>query len=135
MTGTPQAYQFVPAVSAVGMLVLAMFWFVSWWVFVPVMVVENAGAIAGFGRSRRLTKGHRWEIFGIVVLVFVANAACSYVVGTIGRSGVVATAALLNVVLVLAFATLSSVLNAVGYYALRAEKERFGLGDLARIFE
>ena len=56
-------------------------------------------------------------------------------VALIGGFGAVATATLLNVVAALAFSALSSVLTAVGYYALRAEKEGFGLADLARVFD
>jgi hypothetical protein len=133
--GGPGLFRFIPLASVIIMLAIAVFWLVNWWVLVPAMVVENAGPVAGLRRSRRLTKGHRWEIFGIVILVFVVQLACGVVVGMIGRSGIVATATLLNVVLALALTTLSSVLNAVGYYALRAEKESFGLGDLAPIFE
>jgi hypothetical protein len=134
-TGVLGLFRFVPLASVIVMLVLATYWFVGWWVFVPAMVVENVGSVAGFRRSRALTKGHRWGIFGIILLVFIANLACTLAIGFIAQSGIVATATLLNVVFALAFTTLSSVLNAVGYYALRAEKESFGLDDLARIFE
>jgi hypothetical protein len=125
----------VSLVAVIGVFALAMWVFVSWWVFVPAIVTENAGPMACFGRSRRLTKGHRWGILGIVLLVFVTNLASSLVIGMIGQAGAVATAALLNVVVALAFSALSSVLTAVGYYALRAEKEGFGLADLARVFD
>jgi len=115
--------------------VSALFLFVTWWVFVPSIVVENAGPAACFRRSRLLTKGHRWGILGIVMVVFVANFGCSVVIAFIGHSGAIATAALLNVVVALAFTAFSSVLTAVGYYALRAEKEGFDLADLAPIFD
>lgn len=135
LTGQGPGAGVVSLGAALGVLVLAMYLFVSWWVFVPAIVVESAGPVACFGRSRRLTKGHRGGIFGIVLLVFAANFGCSIAVGVIGQSGAVATAALLNVVVALAFSALSSVLTTVGYYALRAEKENFGLGDLGRVFE
>ena len=121
--------------AAVAVLVVVLFVFVTWWVFVPSIVVEKAGPLACFRRSRLLTKGHRWGILGIVLLVFLANFGCSIVIHLIGLSGAVATAALLNVVVALAFTAFSSVLTAVGYYALRAEKEGFGITDLAQIFD
>ncbi|HVT53943.1 MAG TPA: hypothetical protein VHE77_20355 [Dongiaceae bacterium] len=125
----------VSIMAALGVIGLALFLFVTLWVFVPSIVVEDAGPIGCFRRSRVLTKGHRWGIVGIAVLVFLANFLCSIVISLIGHSGAVATAALLNVVVGLAFTALSSVLTAIGYYALRAEKEGYGLGDLARVFE
>jgi uncharacterized membrane protein YhaH (DUF805 family) len=125
----------VSALVGLGVLVVGMFLSVTWWVFVPAIVVENAGPVASFGRSRRLTKGHRWSILGIMLLVLLANLGCSIVVGLVGHVGAVLTAMLLNIVVMLAFFALSAVLNAVGYYALRAEKEGFGRADLARIFD
>lgn len=134
-TGQAPNMSAISAAASLGVIVLAMSLFVRWWVFVPVIVAEHAAARAAFRRSRALTKGHRWGILGIVLLVFIANLACSIVIGMIGEFGAIATAALLNVVLALAFTALSSVLTAVGYYVLRAEKEGFGLPDLARIFD
>ncbi len=45
---------------------------VMWSVAVPALVLERSGVIGAFGRSRRLTKGHRWSIFGMFLLLFVA---------------------------------------------------------------
>lgn len=134
-TGQGFSIAVVSAAAAIGVLGVGMFLIVTWWVFVPAIVVENAGPVACFRRSRFLTKGHRWSIFGILLLVFLANFGCSIVVAVIAQFGAIATAALLNVVVALAFSALSSVLTAVGYYALRAEKESFGPGDLARAFD
>jgi hypothetical protein len=124
----------IGAIATLGVLVLALFLFAVLWVFVPAIVVENAGPLACLGRSRRLTKGHRWGILGIMLLVLLANVLCSIVIGMIARFGMIATGALLNAALALAFTALSAVLTAVGYYALRAEKENFGVADLARVF-
>lgn len=118
-----------------GLGALVVFLLCLWWVFVTAMVAENLGPIASFGRSRRLTKGHRWGILGILIVVILANFLCSLVIGELLLAGAVATATLLNVVVALIFTVLSAVLSAVGYYALRAEKENFGLADLARVFD
>jgi hypothetical protein len=134
-TGQMVSMNAVSAAAVLGVILLGMALFLRWWVFVPAIVVENVGSIAAFRRSATLTKGHRWGILGIVLLVFITNLACSMVIGTIAEFGAIATAALLNVVLTLAFFALSSVLVAVGYYVLRAEKEGFGLADLAQVFD
>ncbi len=60
---------FVPA------LMLLTMWSVS----APSLIAERTGVIAAFGRSRELTKGIRWPIFGALLLfaisyVFVAFA-------------------------------------------------------------
>jgi hypothetical protein len=134
-TGQSPSIRAVSGAAGLVVLVITLFLFTNWWVFVPSIVAEGAGPVACFRRSRRLTQGHRWGILGIMALVFIANLGCSILLGAIGQFGVIATVALLNVVVALVFTALSAVLTAVGYYALRAEKEGFGLGDLARIFD
>jgi hypothetical protein len=121
--------------AGLAFIAVFLFLFVIWWVFVPAIVAENAGPVACFGRSRRLTKGHRWGILGILVLVFLANVVAGIVVQLLAKIGAPAAATFVNVVVSLFFAALSSVLTAVGYYSLRAEKEGFGISDLARVFD
>lgn len=43
--------------------------FVLWAVVVPACVVEGLGPVASMIRSTDLTKGHRWKVFGIELLV------------------------------------------------------------------
>jgi hypothetical protein len=137
MAATGQSPSIGAVSGAAGLVVLGitLFLFTNWWVFVPAIVAESAGPLACFRRSRRLTQGHRRGILGIILLVAVTNLGCSILLGAIGQFGVIATVALLDVVVALAITALSAVLTAVGYYALRAEKEGFGPGDLARIFD
>jgi len=42
-----------------------------WSVAVPVFIGEETGIFAAFGRSRELTKGSRWSIFGILFIFVV----------------------------------------------------------------
>ena len=44
----------------------------AWAVAVPALVAEPAGVMAALGRSRRLTAGHRWPIFGLALLYGIA---------------------------------------------------------------
>jgi len=43
-----------------------------WAVIVPVIVIEGVGALASFGRSRALVRGHGWHVFGTLVSPFLA---------------------------------------------------------------
>ncbi|WP_299307360.1 hypothetical protein [uncultured Croceicoccus sp.] len=54
---------------------------VMWSVAVPALVLERSGVIGAFGRSRRLTKGHRWSIFGLFLLLFVASMVGGGILG------------------------------------------------------
>lgn len=48
--------------------------FVMWSVGAPALIVEKLGPVAALGRSRALTKGNRWRIFGLFILIFVMSA-------------------------------------------------------------
>ncbi len=49
-----------------GCILLAM-----WSVTVPVLIAEDTGVFGAFGRSRALTKGYRWKIFLLLLIVLV----------------------------------------------------------------
>lgn len=55
-----------------------------WAVIAPVIVVEHSGVIDAFGRSRALVKGNGWQVFGVIVVVFLITAIASFVLGAIG---------------------------------------------------
>lgn len=55
-----------------------------WAVVAPAIVIENAGAIGAFGRSRELVRGHGWPVFGSIVLAYLAVLIVSYVSAGIG---------------------------------------------------
>ena len=41
----------------------------TWWaVIVPAVVLERAGVMESFGRSRALVRGHGWTVFRVIVL-------------------------------------------------------------------
>jgi hypothetical protein len=48
-----------------------------WSLVIPVIVLERAGVMESFGRSRELVRGHAWRVFAIVVLLGIAQAVVS----------------------------------------------------------
>jgi hypothetical protein len=60
-----------PGLFAMVFMVVASALSVRWSIALPACVVEGLGPVDSLGRSARLTKGHRWKIFGIVILVCV----------------------------------------------------------------
>jgi hypothetical protein len=109
-----------------------------WWVYVPAIVVEGKGIIEAFGRSRELTRGRRWHILGLLIVIFVLMAVVGFVVAFL--AGVVATqgglaADIIGYVFNALLTAFTSVLAAVGYYYLRAEKEGIDVNEIARIFD
>ena len=55
----------------------------TWWSVVgPAVVIERRGLDA-FGRSRELVRGNGWQVFGVIVVVFVIQFIANNVLGAI----------------------------------------------------
>lgn len=112
-----------------------------WWVYIPVVVVEGKGITGSFGRSSELTKGRRWHILGLLIVIVLIMLVAGFVVGLIvlavmSSGGGISTAGIiLQYVINCLVTAFSSVLVAVGYYYLRAEKEGIQVDDIAQVFD
>jgi hypothetical protein len=110
-----------------GIIVLMM-----WYVAMPVCVVERLGPLKSLGRSRMLTKGHRWKLFGLLILVgFVGGAfpAFGQMIG--GRVGFVIFQYLVQAVV----GAFSAILVVVVYRDLRVAKEGIDTDRIASVFD
>jgi len=121
----------------VGFVVIAALLYVVTllWVFIPAIVIERVGAIDCFGRSMTLTKGHRWGIFGILVLLGVVNAVVTTLTRLLAEELAPVAGSVLDVAWSLFFLALTPVLAAVGYFYLRVEKEGVAIDDVVRVFD
>jgi hypothetical protein len=64
-------------------LVPGLLAFVVWSLATPVAVMERARPGAAFARSARLTRGHRWRILGVTVLIVIITVAIESVFSSI----------------------------------------------------
>jgi hypothetical protein len=64
--------------------------FIMWSVAAPALVSEPIGLLEAFGRSRFLTKGARWRIFGMFVLLAVVFWIVSAILGVVAISAGIA---------------------------------------------
>jgi lipid-A-disaccharide synthase-like uncharacterized protein len=95
---------------------------VIWSVVAPVIVLERPGVFEAFGRSRELVRGNGWNVFAVILLVFVAVAAVSVAAGlatdSLGSVGRALVQWAVNAALAPATALSASVL----YFALRGDQ-------------
>jgi hypothetical protein len=73
----------------IGLLLLiapGLFLITIWAMIVPVIIIERSGALASFGRSRQLVRGHGWHVFGTLVLVYIIMLVVNIVLGLIFRA-------------------------------------------------
>ena len=62
-------------IGFVLLIVPGLYLLTIWSLIVPVIVLENAGVIDSFGRSRDLVRGHGWNVFGVIILTFLILVA------------------------------------------------------------
>ncbi|WP_125901628.1 MULTISPECIES: hypothetical protein [Brevundimonas] len=117
---------------------------VMWSVASSAVVVEKRGVLESLQRSRDLTRGYRWNVFGLMVIYVIL----SWIIGAaIGALGLATGGSFLdgspnlwvNVVSGVLVNILSSVVASAGvaalYYELRTVKEGAGPEALAAVFD
>ena len=109
---------------------------IMWYVATPAFVIERLDISASMARSSALTKGHRWGIFGMLILLYISVAIVEVVIehtlALTGSTGLVTCGSLVWAGLSGAF---GSVLAVAAYYDLRVAKEGIDTRQLAAVFE
>lgn len=95
---------------------------VIWSVVAPVTVLERPGVFAAFGRSRQLVRGHGWQVFGVIVLVFLAVAVISLAAGLAAASLGTVGRAFVQWAVNSALAPVTALSASVLYFALRGRR-------------
>ena len=121
----------------------------AWCVAVPSLVADRTGIFGAFSRSAELTRGNRWRVFGLFLVLFVILIVLSSVLGAVTMAAVFSDpnalenpfAAALNPVNIVVSvfqqtitAVLGATLTAVLYVELRRAREGAGPQWLAEIF-
>jgi hypothetical protein len=112
------------------------------YVAVPACVVEQPGIFASISRSRDLTKGYRWQIFGLLAIAFIA----SWIVGAAGDAllgGEISSPTTEPTIPILLFnfvwssleTAYTSILAIVVYHQLRVVKEGVDIQAIAGVFD
>ena len=124
-----------PGLVAIVFMVVAGVLFVRWSIALPACVVEGLGVVDSLGRSAKLTRGHRWKIFGIVILVCASLPAVMGIfaaaMSLLGPSFQYLGRFVLGVAWITGF---TSVLIVI-YHDLRVAKEGVDSGQIAAVFD
>lgn len=122
--------------------------YLMWFVATPVCVVEQLGPFASMGRSRELTKGHRWKLLGLSLLILVPALIVGAIVGavvlaTLGTGGFLAMSTamagtlgkVVNVIWSAVWTAFFAIVIVVTYHDLRVAKEGVDTDQIAAVFE
>jgi hypothetical protein len=122
-----------------GFIVLSMLY-----VSLPVCVVEKLGAFESMGRSAALTKGYRWRIFGIylvlTLIVGIIGGVVQVVAGIVvhlaalGAIGAI-VAGVVNFAWNALAGAFQAVVAVVAYHDLRVMKEGVDVEQIAAVFD
>lgn len=109
---------------------------VMFYVALPACVVERLGPIASMKRSIALTRGHRWKIFGILILIVLLSAIGGGVIAAVLTIVGGPTAMLVGRFLWQAImGAFGAVVVAVIYHDLRAAREGIDVDRMAAVFD
>jgi hypothetical protein len=107
------------AIGFVLLIIPGLILMVIWSVVAPVTVLERPGVFAAFGRSRELVRGNGWNVFAVIVLVFLAVAVVSFGVALAASSLGSVGQAFVQWALNSALAPVTALSASVLYFALR----------------
>ncbi|TIV98483.1 MAG: hypothetical protein E5V85_11175 [Mesorhizobium sp.] len=105
-----------------------------WAVALPVLIQEKRGILDSMARSRDLTKGNRWPLLGLWLILIVTGALAGLVINRVAIPLNVTFGLLAEATMRAAFLVLSSVASTVSYVELRRVKEGAGADELSEIF-
>lgn len=117
---------------------------VMWSVAAPAVVVEKRGVFDSLQRSRDLTRGYRWSVFGLIVIYVVLSWVIGLALGGLSvATGGTFTGGGPNLAVTLISGPLVNIVAGVFasagvaslYYELRIAKEGVGADELASVFD
>ena len=113
-------------------IILAVMWFVA----TPACVVEQLGPMSAMGRSSELTKGHRWKIFGMLVLVVIGAGIIGVIIGALlGLTGSTILVTLGTLAWAGVWGAFYAIFGVVTYHDLRVAKEGVDVHQIASVFD
>jgi hypothetical protein len=109
--------------------------YTMWFVGLPACVIERLGPWTSLRRSRELTKGHRWKLFGLALLLIVTSLGGSLIqFGLIGVAspvfGLVGRLIWKGI-----WGAVATVVIAVTYHDLRIAKEGGDIEQIGVVFD
>jgi len=117
-------------IGLILLLVPGLYLLTIWAVIAPVIVIERRGAIESFGRSRELVRGNGWQVFGVIVVLFLLQFIVSSVIQALTNSvsDSFGAYALADLIVRLLVAPLSALAAAVLFFELKARRGEPVLG-------
>jgi hypothetical protein len=83
MIGVAIYTSIVISFALIFLLVPGLMYACVYYVSMPACIVEKTGVFASLSRSAFLTKGHRWQVFGMFLLILIGSVILAIVFGVL----------------------------------------------------
>jgi hypothetical protein len=114
-----------------GLMVACMYYFVS----MPTCIAEQTGVFRSMSRSAFLTKGHRWQVLGMFLLILLGGIVLRLIVrGVFASTGPIGLLVASQAMSAIAGA-FNGVIVGVVYFQLRVAKEGVDIDKIASVFD
>jgi hypothetical protein len=142
LIGVGLIFGFAMTIGFILLVVPGILVMVIWSVAAPALVVERDGILQSLSRSAELTKGSRWKIFGLFLVLLVIYLLVFAVLGVVGLKSMTAAAAggfslfnlLASTVTAWVFNLIWGTIQPALYIELRQSKEGDSVENLEQIF-
>jgi hypothetical protein len=109
----------------IGLLLLivpGLYLLTIWAVLAPVIVIERGDVMNAFGRSRALVRGNGWQVFGVILVLFLLQLVVTGAIQAIANSvaDTVVGYSVADLIVRLLVAPLSALAAAVLFFELKA---------------
>ncbi|MGR3513410.1 MAG: hypothetical protein ACU0GG_11660 [Paracoccaceae bacterium] len=129
------------AIGFVALIIPGLWVYAVFAVVYPAIAIEGVG-FGGLRRSAALTKGYRWPIVGVIIVIgictFVLNFAAGFggamLFGIVGNGSIIMSVLITSVIYAISYG-LSAISIALIYARLREIKEGVSVSDLAAVFD
>jgi hypothetical protein len=134
--GLSICFSIVVGLGFVLLIVPGLFFLTMFFVALPACVLERLGPVQSMTRSAELTKGFRWKVFAVGLVVFLAAIVVTAIFDVaLLRSSHELYARIGNFVWQAVFGAYCSVVTAILYSDLRRVREGLDLEQIAAVFD
>jgi hypothetical protein len=127
---------FLVGLATLALVVPGLILLTMWFVGAPACVVERLGPWTSLQRSAELTKGHRWKIFGLWILLIIISAVVSPLIElALSPLGSWIVTFIVNLAWTAIWGAYYAIAVVVSYHDLRVAKEGIDIEQIASVFD
>ena len=109
--------------------------FMAWYVAIPACVVERLGPWTSLQRSAALTKGNRWKVARLIIVLAVITGIGEGLVAAVTAEAGMTIGLIANLIWSALVGAFSAILGVVIYHDLRVAKEGVDTDQIAAVFD